>query len=72
MKGSLAASSARARTEAAADGTRPERSTILSLPADGISAAIVRNGDFGTSPLFWAALGQAAASRYLITWGVGH
>jgi len=52
--GSLAASSARARTEAAADGTRPERSTILSfiVPADGISAAIVRNGDFGTSPLF--------------------
>jgi hypothetical protein len=36
------------------------------VPADGTSAAIVRNGDFGTSPLFWAALGQAAASEYLL------
>jgi hypothetical protein len=35
-------------------GTRAKRRFILSVivPADGTSAATVRNGDFGTSPIF--------------------
>jgi hypothetical protein len=35
------------------------------VPADGTGAASYDSGDFGTSPFFWAALGQAAARQYL-------
>jgi hypothetical protein len=38
--------------------------TAPGLPLQG-------NGDFGTSAFFWAALGQAAACPYLITWDAG-
>ena len=41
------------------------------MPADGNSAATEGNGDFGTSPIFWAALGQATACLYLGKWGAG-
>jgi hypothetical protein len=41
------------------------------VPADGNSAATEGNGDFGTSPIFWAALGQATAFLYLGQWGAG-
>jgi hypothetical protein len=41
------------------------------VPADGNSAATEGNGDFGTSPIFWAALGQATACLYLGKWGAG-
>jgi hypothetical protein len=39
-------------------GTRAERSSISSVvvPADGISAANVGSGNFGTSPLFFRQL----------------
>jgi hypothetical protein len=41
------------------------------VPADGISAATEGNGDFGTLPIFWAALGQATACLRLGNWGAG-
>ena len=41
------------------------------MPADGNSAATEGNRDFGTSPIFWAALGQATARLYLGKWGAG-
>jgi len=55
---------ARTFIEAGADGTRPERSSMRSftVPADGTSAAIVGNGDFGASPLF---LGSSRTSNCL-------
>jgi hypothetical protein len=31
----------------------------------------VEKGDFGTSPDFWAALGQATTCLCLVMWGVG-
>jgi hypothetical protein len=42
----------------------------VSRPADGTRAANDGNGDFGTSPFFWAALEQAIACQYLFIWCV--
>ena len=57
---------------AGADGNRYTKpsSTFRSIfvPADGTGAASYESGDFGT-PLFWAALGRAAARQYFFICG---
>jgi hypothetical protein len=43
----------------------PERNSILNVivPADGIRAATVGNGDFGTSPIFGQLSGKLLLAR---------
>jgi hypothetical protein len=68
------------RWEPAREGAKPadahriraDRTSIgVIVPADGKSAATEDNGDFGTSPIFWAALRQATACLHLNKWGAG-
>jgi hypothetical protein len=62
MRASRAPQAARGGAKSAdAHAFTSKRSSILSfiVPADGTSAARTGTGDFGASPVFWAALGQA-------------
>jgi hypothetical protein len=65
MRWTCTASRAR-HLAAGAHAHAPERNSILNVivPADGTRAATVENGDFGTSPIFWVALGTPAACLY--------
>jgi hypothetical protein len=50
-----------------------ERNSICSVivPADGTRAATAGKRRLRYVCVFWAALGQAAACLYLMTWGAG-
>ena len=55
LEGTCTVCSARAATDAGADGTRAERGAIFGVgivPTDGTRLPIVGNGEFGMSPFF--------------------
>ena len=73
MRGTRAAQRADTHRMRGAYGTRADRSSICSVivPADGTRAATAGKRRLRYVCVFWAALGQAAACLYLITWGSG-
>jgi hypothetical protein len=69
--GGLAATATRECPDAA--GARLRNNSIFkrkNVPADGSKLPTGTSGDFGTSPIFFAALGQANNSPYLLKWGL--
>jgi len=73
MRGTHAAQRGHAPNARVLTASASERSSILSVivPADGTRAATAGKRRLRYVCVFWAALGQAAACLYLVTWGAG-